>query len=122
MATSNSSSKNSFISLNNCTLTGRISRVDSNEDRTYARFSVAHNMGKKNDTLYLEFVIFASKKAEIPFDLIQKGKAVKVNAFFRQNNLRDADGNITRYANQLVVKSIEAISSKEADAEPDDAE
>ena len=120
--TSNSTSKNakSYISLNDCTLTGRISKVSTNEARSYVRFSVAHNMGKKNDTLFVEFTMFnrnGKKDVEIPFDLIQVGKAVKVSGFLKPNNMRDAEGNITRYDNQLVVKTIEAISSEAADAE-----
>lgn len=124
--TSTSTSKNgskSFISLNDCTLTGRISKVVTNESRSYVRFSVAHNMGKNNDPLFVELVMFGkngNKTVEIPFDILKVGAAVKVSAFLRPNNMKDEDGRITRYDNQFVVKSVELIGG-ESEETPEEA-
>lgn len=115
-------------STNNLSLSGRLTAdAVTNEAKSYARFTIAHNMGRDAEgnqkAIFIELSMFAknhNKNVAIPFDLLKKGQPVVVNAWMMPDSYTAKDGrtvNTVRY----VVKSVEAITPEEADAE-DEAE
>lgn len=103
-------------SINNITISGRLTAdAVSNEAKTFAGFTIAHNMGK-DKVVYPEFAMFAKNgkfEKKIPFDLLKKGKAVKVNAFFQAAEKDEYN----RSGYRFVVKSVEALTEAEIAAE-----
>lgn len=97
-------------SINNITLTGRLTAdATTNESKSFARFAIAHNMGKDKTPVFANFVMFAKNGRftnEIPFDLLKKGTPVKVEAYMYP------DGKSI----SLVVKSVTVIPNEEAEA------
>lgn len=110
-------------SANNISLSGRLTAdAVSNESKNFARFTIAHNMGKdaqgNQRVLFLEATMFNKnhkRDVVIPFDLLKKGQPVLVNAWLTPDSYTNKDGktvNTVRY----IVKSVEAITPEEADA------
>lgn len=103
-------------SINNITLSGRLTAdAATNEAKSFAGFTIAHNMGPEK-VIYPEFVMFAKNgkfEKKIPFDLLKKGTPVKVNAYFQV--AEKDEYNKTGY--RFLVKSVEPLTEAEADAE-----
>lgn len=109
-------------STNSVVLTGRLTAdAKPMANEAGVRFSIAHNMGKENPTLFVEFTMFAKNgkvTKQIPTDLLVKGQAVTVSAYMMANNYTKADGTEVKGI-QFIVKSVEAL---EAEAEDNEAE
>lgn len=110
-------------SSNNISLSGRLTAdAITNESKSYARFTVAHNMGKdeqgNSKVIFLEVTMFNKnhkKDVVIPFDLLKKGQNVLVNAWLQPDTYTNKDGK-TVNSLKYVVKSVEAITAEEAEA------
>lgn len=78
------------VSENSFTMTGRLVKdVVTNESKSFARFTLAHNFGKDMDALFTDVVAFAKngkKDVDIPFDILVKGAKIRVSGFMRPNN------------------------------------
>lgn len=98
-----------IISTNNVSLSGRIvADATTNEAKNFARFAIAHNMGKDR-VVFLDFTMFAknhNREVVIPFDLLKKGTPVKVDAYFSPKEK----------GYEFFVKNVELASEQEADA------
>ena len=111
-----SQSKNSVV------LTGRLTAdAQPMANDAGVRFSIAHNMGKDNDPLFLDFAMFVKNGSftnKIPTDLLKKGQAVTVSAFMKPNSYTKADGTPVRTV-QYIVKTVEALVPEQAADEDD---
>ena len=115
-------------SSNNITLSGRLTAdAISNESKSFARFTIAHNMGKDaqgaQKVLFFEATMFAKnhkREVAIPFDLLKKGQPVLVNAWLMPDSYTNKDGKTVNTV-KYVVKTVEAITNEDADAS-DEAE
>ena len=107
-----------FNSINNITLSGRLTAdAVTNEAKSFAGFTIAHNMGP-DKVIYPDFVMFAKNgksEKKIPFELLKKGTPVKVNAYF-QFAEKD-EYNKTGY--RFLVKNVEPLPEIEAEADAD---
>lgn len=106
-------------SINNISLSGRLtSDARTNDAKNFAKFTLAHNMGKDN-ALFIDFTMFSrngKNEKTIPWDLLKKGTPVKVEAFMRNNLLTNQEtGEVTKVV-QFVVKSVSPITEAEAEA------
>ena len=109
-------------SENSIILTGRLT-ADAKElaNNAGVSFSIAHNMGKDNDPLFVDFTFFAkngSRTVNIPTDLLKKGQAVTVSAWMKPNNYTDANGKLIRSI-RYIVKKVESITTEVADQQDD---
>ena len=111
-----------YNSENAFTLTGRLVKdVVTNDDKKYARFTIAHNFGKDMDALFTDCVAFAKngkKDIDIPFDLLKKGAMVRVAGFLRPNN-HEYKGK-KYYATDFVALQCEPASVKEDEEDGDE--
>lgn len=79
-------------------ISGRLTAdVTPNENKTFARFSIAHNFkGDKTDPLFLNCVIFKKEfddnKQSIPWDILKKGCDILVTGKLTSNNWTDKSG------------------------------
>lgn len=104
-------------STNSIILSGNVvADAQTNDAKSFARFSIAHNMGKTADgakrTVFANFVMFAKnhkRSVNIPFDLLKKGTAVKVEAYFSPKE--DNKGF------EFFVKNVSALTKEEKAAE-----
>ena len=105
-------------STNNIILSGRLTAdAKTNEQKSYAQFSIAHNMGKDKEPLFVDFVQFTKNGKftnKIDFDLLKKGTPVLVHAYMRPDSYTNANGQTIRKI-QFVVKKVEAITEAEAE-------
>lgn len=103
-------------SINIVSLSGRLTAdAFTNESKSFARFTIAHNFAK-DKVVYPDFVMFAKNgkfEKKIPFDLLKKGAAVKVNAYFYPDT--DKEGKPNGY--KFVVKTVEPLTKEEEAAE-----
>lgn len=111
-----SQSKNSVV------LTGRLTTdAQPMANEAGVRFSIAHNMGKDKDPLYVDFAMFVKNGSftnKIPTDLLKKGQAVTVSAFMKPNSYTKADGTQVKTV-QFIVKTVEALTPEQAADEED---
>ena len=110
-----------YISRNSFEMSGRIVKdAQSNESRSYARFSLAHNFGKGMEPLFVDVVMFdknGKKAVNIPFELLKKGTPVVVSGYMRPNVYKAEDGRTYRRVDYVVL-SVEAIQAEpEAEGE-----
>lgn len=112
-----SQSKNSVV------LTGRLTAdAQPMANDAGVRFSIAHNMGKDNEPLFLDFTMFRKNGAyvnRIPTDLLKKGAAVTVSAYMKPNSYTKEDGTPVRSI-RFIVKTVEALVPEQAADEADD--
>lgn len=112
-----SQSKNSVV------LTGRLTAdAQPMANNSGVRFSIAHNMGKDNAPLFLDFTYFAKNgrfENKIPTDLLKKGQAVTVSAYMRTNDQTLENGNVVRRI-QFIVKNVEELVPEQAADQADD--
>ena len=79
-------------------ISGRLTAdVTSNENKTFARFSIAKNFeGATKKALFLNCVIFKKEfddnKQTIPWDLLKKGQEVLLTGKLHPNTWTDKDG------------------------------
>ena len=79
-------------------ISGRLTAdVTSNENKTFARFSIAKNFeGATKKALFLNCVIFKKEfddnKQTIPWDLLKKGQEILITGKLAPNNWTDKDG------------------------------
>lgn len=112
-------------SQNSIILTGRLT-ADAKELANGAgvSFSIAHNMGKDNDPLFVDFTFFAKsgkRTVNIPTDLLVKGQAVTVSAWMKPANYTNAEGKKVRHT-QYIVKKVETIDPETADEQDENEE
>lgn len=112
-------------SQNSIILTGRLT-ADAKElaNNAGVSFSIAHNMGKNNDPLYVDFTFFTkngNRTVNIPTELLKKGQAVTVSAWMKPDNYVNADGKKIRHT-QYIVKKVEAIDPETADEQDENEE
>ena len=109
-------------SKNNVTITGRVTAdAQPMANESGVRFSVAHNMGKDKQTLFIDCTMFARNGSfvnKIPTDLLKKGQAVTVSAFMKPNSYTKEDGTTVRGI-QFIVKKVEALEPDQAADEAD---
>jgi len=90
-------------------ISGRLtSDVTPNEKKTFARFSIAHNMGKNTDAMFFNCVIFKKEfddnKQSIPWDKLEKGNEIFVTGKLAPNNWTDKEGNLHKSFDIVVNK------------------
>lgn len=114
-------------STNSLIITGRLTAdAKPMANNAGVRFSIAHNMGKNNPVLYIDFTMFSKNgKVEkaIPTDLLKKGKAVTVSAYMSPTEYKDADGNTVR-GSRYIVKTVEPLVNEQVadEADPNEEE
>lgn len=112
------------ISKNNFTFSGRLTAdAVTNEGKSYARFTLAHNLGKDNAPLFLDIVMFnknRSHKVKIPFDLLKKGAPVIASGYMKPDSYTNKEGKeITKI--QFIALSVKTATAEEADATDEQA-
>ena len=94
--TTENASKKQFISLNRFEVSGNICErgLKITENGT-ALLTIAHNMGRDREVLFLDIVMFPKngrKDVQIPTELLKKGQAVLVKGYQRARVTVDKDG------------------------------
>ena len=101
-------------SENSLILSGRLTAdATTNKEKNVANFAIAHNF-TTDKVIYPKFVMFNKNgkyEKKIPFDLLKKGSAVKVEAYLYPD--KDKDGKDTI---QYVVKNVTALTKEEENA------
>lgn len=97
-------------SLNTIILSGRLTAdATINESGSRANFSIAHNFTSEK-VAYVNFTMFnknGNRKVEIPADLLKKGTAVEVKAYFYP------DGDKGKY--EFIARSVEPLAEEPAE-------
>jgi len=107
--------KNIMCNSNNyIQMSGRLtSDVTPNDKKSFARFSIAHNMGKNADAMFLNCVIFKKEFDDnsqlIPWDILTKGREIFVTGKLAPNNWTDKEG--------VLHKSFDVVVNKIRDTE-----
>lgn len=97
-------------------ISGRLtSDVTPNEKKTFARFSIAHNMGKNTDAMFFNCVIFKKEfddnQQSIPWDKLEKGNEFFVTGKLAPNNWTDKEGHLHK-SFDIVVNKIRDTDEK----------
>ena len=90
-------------------MSGRLTKdVEPNENKDFARFCIAHNMGHDNEAMFLNCVIykkeFDENKQRIPWDMLQKGKEIFVTGRITPNTWIDRGGTMHKSFDIVVNK------------------
>lgn len=88
----NQTKKISYKSVNTFSFSGRLTEdAHTNDEKKYARFSLAHNYGKGMMPAFLDVTMFpknGNKDVEIPFDLLKKGTPVVASGYIKPKRNR----------------------------------
>ena len=95
--------------INQVIISGRLtSDARTNDNKSFAAFDIAHNMGKDRETLYDSVKAFdknGNDTVEIPLDILTKGHRVKVTGY-RRTEVETYQGN-TRKKTYVIATKIE---------------
>lgn len=76
--------------INQVIISGRLtSDAHTSESKNFAGFDIAHNMGKNREPLFDSVKMFdknGESHVDIPFDILKKGRRVKVTGYRRTEN------------------------------------